>query len=478
MKENTLAQFGIIGLGVMGSNIALNVENKGFSVSVYNYTEDLTNIFINKYSEKNFIFTSSLQEFVNSLEKPRKILLMIKAGKPTDDTIDRLIPFLDKDDIVIDGGNTNFKDTIKRNNKLKNSKINFIGMGVSGGEYGALHGPSLMPGGPKNAVDNIMPILKKIAAKAKDNVPCVSYIGPNGAGHYVKMIHNGIEYGDEELICESFNILQHINGLNTKDIANIFSSWNQGELNSYLIEITAQILTKHDDLGDSKTPIVDVILDKANNKGTGKWSSENALDIETPQSVITESVFARYISMLKDDRIKASKLISKEKQQKVQLKEKESFIESLRKALFFSKIISYAQGFNQMQTASQKYDWHLNLGQLAQIWRSGCIIRAQFLQKITDAFNKDKDLNNLLFDDYFLQITKNYNQAVRDIIIFAIQNEIPVPAFSAAISYYDSFKSEKLPANLLQAQRDLFGAHTFERTDRPGHFHYQWGNND
>ena len=230
MKENTLAQFGIIGLGVMGSNIALNVENKGFSVSVYNYTEDLTNIFMNKYSEKNFIFTSSLQEFVNSLEKPRKILLMIKAGKPTDDTIDRLIPFLDKDDIVIDGGNTNFKDTIKRNNKLKNSKINFIGMGVSGGEYGALHGPSLMPGGPKNAVDNIMPILKKIAAKAKDNVHCVSYIGPNGAGHYVKMIHNGIEYGDEELICESFNILQHINGLNTKDIANIFSSWNQGEL--------------------------------------------------------------------------------------------------------------------------------------------------------------------------------------------------------------------------------------------------------
>jgi 6-phosphogluconate dehydrogenase len=328
-----------------------------------------------------------------------------------------------------------------------------------------------MPGGQKEAYDLVAPILEAISAKADDGAPCVTYIGPNGAGHYVKMVHNGIEYGDMELIAESYNLMRNLLGLDVKEIADIFSDWNKGELDSYLIDITADILTRKDDLGSDK-PIVDVILDRAGNKGTGKWSSQSALELGVPQSVITESVYARYISAMKQERVAASKVLPKPVAN-VSVDKKEA-IEMIRKALYFSKLMSYAQGFEQMRFASEKYDWNLQYGELAKIWRAGCIIRARFLQNITDAYNKKPDLQNLLLDDYFLNIAKNYQESVRDLVGLAVKAGVPVPGFSAAISYYDSYRSPVLPANLTQAQRDYFGAHTYERTDRDGIFHYSW----
>lgn len=468
------AQIGVVGLAVMGKNLALNIESRGFTVGVYNRHRNRTDEMMKDHSDKKLIPSYTIKDFVDSLEKPRRILLMVKAGGPTDAVIDELLPLLDKGDVLIDGGNTNFHDTMERNAKLDKSGINFIGMGVSGGELGALHGPSLMPGGQKEAYDLVAPILTKIAAKAEDGKPCVAYIGPNGAGHYVKMVHNGIEYGDEELIDESYNVMRNVLGLSVDDMAKIFHEWDQGELDSFLINITADILTRKDDLGDDKNkPIVDMILDRGANKGTGKWSSMTALDGGAPQSVITEAVYARYISMMKDERVKASKELPVETEA-ISIDDKEAMIEKIRQALYFGKVMSYAQGFEQMRIDSDRYDWNLKYGELAQIWREGCIIRAQFLQKITDAFDKNPELKNLLLDDYFKDIAKKYQKAIRDVVALAVKAGIPVPSMSAAISYYDSYRAEVLPANLLQAQRDYFGAHTYERVDRPGNYHYSW----
>jgi 6-phosphogluconate dehydrogenase len=397
---------------------------------------------------------------------------MVQAGRGTDATIQSLLPHLDQGDVLIDGGNTFFQDTIRRSNELADSGINFIGTGVSGGEEGALKGPSIMPGGQKEAYELVAPILEKISAKAEDGSPCVTYIGPDGAGHYVKMVHNGIEYGDMQLIAESYDLMQNILGLSVDEMAEIFAEWNTGELDSFLIEITADILTRKDDLGTGK-PIVDVILDAAGNKGTGKWTSQSALDLGVPLPLITESVFARYISAYKEERVQASNVLPKPAAYQFEGDKKE-FVEKIRQALYFSKIMSYAQGFAQLRSASKEYNWELPFGEIAKIWREGCIIRAQFLQKITDAYDKEADLENLLLDDYFKDITANYQQAVREVVALAVQAGVPVPTFSSAISYFDSYRSDRLPANLIQAQRDYFGAHTYERTDREGIFHYSW----
>ena len=464
-------QIGVVGMAVMGKNLALNIESRGYTVAIYNRTGSKTEKVVSDHPEKHLVPSYTIEDFVNSLEKPRRIMMMVKAGKPTDAVIAELLPFLDKGDVLIDGGNTYFEDTVRRNAELDNSGINFIGTGVSGGELGALEGPSMMPGGQKEAYDLVAPIFEKMAAKAEDGAPCVTYFGPNGAGHYVKMIHNGIEYGDEELIDESYNLLRNMVGLSVDEIADIFSEWNKGELDSYLIDITADILTRKDDLGSDK-PIVDLIMDKGGNKGTGKWSSQNALELGVPQSLITESVYARYISVLKDERVAASKVLPKP-EGKVSF-DKDEVIEKIRQALYFSKIMSYAQGFEQMKVAAKHYDWDLQFGEIAKIWRAGCIIRARFLQNITDAFDKDPELDNLLLDDYFKDIAKKYQESVRDIVGLAVKAGVPIPGFASAISYYDSYRSAVLPANLLQAQRDYFGAHTYERVDREGTYHFPW----
>ena len=465
-------QIGVVGMAVMGRNLALNIESRGYSVSIFNRSSSKTDEVIALHPDKKLVPTYTVEEFVNSLEKPRRILLMVKAGEATDKTIQSLLPHLDKGDILIDGGNTFFKDTIRRNEMLANSGINFIGTGVSGGEEGALKGPAIMPGGQKDAYDLVAPILDEIAAKADDGAPCVTYVGPNGAGHYVKMVHNGIEYGDMQLIAESYDILRRVGGLTVEETAEVFKSWNTGELDSYLIEITADILTKKDP--ETGKPMVEVIMDTAGNKGTGKWTSQSALDLGVPLPLITESVFARYISTLKEERQIASKELSPIKVPELSNTEKQALVESVRKGLYFSKIMSYAQGFAQMRVASEEFDWKLNYGEIAKIFRAGCIIRAQFLQKITDAFERDPELKNLLLDKYFLYVTESYQAAVREVVVTAVQAGIPVPTFSSALAYYDSYRSEVLPANLIQAQRDYFGAHTYNRVDKPGVFHFEW----
>jgi 6-phosphogluconate dehydrogenase len=464
-------QIGVIGLAVMGKNLALNIESRGYSVSVYNRSSDKTEEFLKNEAEgKNFVGTYSIEEFVNSLEKPRKILLMVKAGAPTDATIESLKPYLEKGDILIDGGNTFFQDTIRRNKELEEAGIHFIGTGVSGGEEGALKGPSIMPGGQKEAYELVEPILKAISAKVNGE-PCCTYIGPNGAGHYVKMVHNGIEYGDMQLISEAYFIMKHVLGLSAEELHEVFAEWNKGELDSYLIEITADIFTKVDE--ETGKPLVDVILDTAGQKGTGKWTSQSALDLGVPLPIITESVFARFISAMKEERVKASKLL-KGPEVKAFEGNKEELIEAVRKALYMSKICSYAQGFAQMRAASEEYDWNLRYGDIAMIFRGGCIIRAQFLQKIKEAYDRDAQLANLLLDPYFKDIVENYQSALRQVIAVAIERGIPVPSFSSALAYYDSYRTETLPANLLQAQRDYFGAHTYQRVDKEGIFHTEW----
>ncbi|EOH99087.1 6-phosphogluconate dehydrogenase, decarboxylating [Enterococcus moraviensis ATCC BAA-383] len=470
----TKQQFGVVGMAVMGKNLALNIESRGYSVALFNRTGSKTTDVVEEHPDKNFKATYTIEEFVDSIEKPRRIMLMVQAGFATDATIQELLPHLDKGDILIDGGNTFFKDTIRRNEELANSGINFIGTGVSGGEEGALKGPSIMPGGQKEAYELVAPILEKISAKSEDGEPCVTYIGPNGAGHYVKMVHNGIEYGDMQLIAESYDLMKNILGVSVDEMADIFKEWNQGELDSYLVEITADILTRKDDEGTGK-PIVDVIMDAAGNKGTGKWTSQSALDLGVPLPLITESVFARFISAYKDERVKASKVLAKPEAPAYQGDKKE-LIEKIREALYFSKIMSYAQGFAQLRVASEDYEWDLPFGEIAKIWRAGCIIRAQFLQKITDAYDKNPTIENLLLDEYFVDITKKYQQSVRDVVSIAVQAGVPVPTFASAIAYYDSYRSERLPANLIQAQRDYFGAHTYQRTDKEGTYHYSWYN--
>lgn len=422
----TKQQIGVVGMAVMGKNLALNIESRGYSVALYNRTVSKTEAVVEEHPDKNLKATYSVEEFVDSIEKPRRIVLMVQAGKGTDATIQSLLPHLDKGDVLIDGGNTFFKDTIRRSEALADSGINFIGTGVSGGEEGALKGPSIMPGGQKEAYELVAPILEQISAKSEDGEPCVTYIGPNGAGHYVKMVHNGIEYGDMQLIAESYDLMQNILGLSVEEMADIFKEWNKGELDSFLIEITADILTRKDDLGTGK-PIVDVILDTAGNKGTGKWTSQSALDLGVPLPLITESVFARYISAYKEERVAASVILAKPEYSYTG--DKAELIEKIREALYFSKIMSYAQGFAQLRKASKEYEWDLPFGEIAKIWRAGCIIRARFLQKITDAYETNADIENLLVDDYFNDITKKYHQAVRDVVAIAVQAGVPVPTF-------------------------------------------------
>ncbi|MCM3704617.1 MULTISPECIES: NADP-dependent phosphogluconate dehydrogenase [Cytobacillus] len=466
----TKSQFGVIGLAVMGKNLAMNIESRGYSVSVFNRSREKTDEMLKEVEGRNFKGTYTIEEFVDSLEKPRKIMLMVKAGGPTDATIDQLKPLLDKGDILIDGGNTFFVDTQRRNKELSELGIHFIGTGVSGGEEGALKGPSIMPGGQKEAYELVAPIFQDIAAKVNGEA-CTTYIGPDGAGHYVKMVHNGIEYGDMQLISESYFLLKNVLGLTAEELHEVFAEWNKGELDSYLIEITADIFTKKDE--ETGKPLVDVILDTAGQKGTGKWTSQSALDLGVPLPIITESVFARFISAMKDERVNASKVLRGPAAPEF-TGDKEAFIESVRKALYMSKICSYAQGFAQMRAASEEYGWDLKYGDIAMIFRGGCIIRAQFLQKIKEAYDREPGLKNLLLDPYFKEIVESYQDAAREIISVAVKNGIPVPCFAAALSYYDSYRTETLPANLLQAQRDYFGAHTYQRTDKEGIFHTNW----
>jgi 6-phosphogluconate dehydrogenase len=467
-------QIGVVGLAVMGKNLALNIESKGFSVALYNRSPEKTKELVEEAQGKNLIGTYSMEEFVQTLETPRKILIMVKAGKPTDDTIDQLIPYLSQGDILIDGGNAFFPDTQRRNKDLQAKGFRFIGAGVSGGEEGALNGPAIMPGGQKDAYELVEPILTAISAKVNGD-PCSTYIGEDGAGHYVKMVHNGIEYGDMQLIGEAYHLLKDVLNLNTGELHEIFTEWNNGELDSYLMEITADIFSKIDP--DTGKPMVDVILDSAGQKGTGKWTSQSALDLGVPLSIITESVFARFISAMKEERVAASKRLNGPAVSSFD-GEPKAFIEAVRQALYASKIASYAQGFAQMRAASDEYKWNLNYGSIAMIFRGGCIIRARFLQNIKDAYDRDLALKNLLLDEYFGEIVTNYQDAWRKVITIAVTRGIPVPGFASALAYYDSYRTERLPANLLQAQRDYFGAHTFERVDKEGSFHFQWMENN
>ncbi|MGW8957233.1 NADP-dependent phosphogluconate dehydrogenase [Paenibacillus sp. NPDC055715] len=463
-------QIGVIGLAVMGKNLALNIESRGFTVSVFNRSPEKTHDLIKEAEGKKLTGTFSIEEFVNSLESPRKILIMVQAGKATDATIEQLVPHLDKGDIIIDGGNAYFPDTQRRSKELEGKGLRFIGTGVSGGEEGALNGPAIMPGGQESAYKLVEPILTAISAKVEGD-PCCTYIGPDGAGHYVKMVHNGIEYGDMQLIGEAYHLLKSALNVNAEELHEIFTEWNKGELDSYLIEITADIFSQYD--SETGKPMVDVILDAAGQKGTGKWTSQSALDLGVPLSMITESVFSRFLSAMKDERIAASKVLSGPNAESFSGDKKE-FIESVRKALFASKIVSYAQGFAQMRAASDEYDWNLEYGKIAMIFRGGCIIRSQFLQNIKDAYDRDPALKNLLLDSYFKNVVETYQNAWRQVISVAVSQGIPVPGFSSALAYYDSYRTERLPANLLQAQRDYFGAHTFKRVDKEGVFHHQW----
>lgn len=463
-------QIGVIGLAVMGKNLALNIESRGFNVSVYNRSREKTDELVAEAAGKNLTGLYSVEDFVNSLESPRKIIIMVKAGKPVDDTIAQLKPYLSQGDIIIDGGNSFFPDTIRRSRELEAQGFRFIGTGISGGEEGALKGPSIMPGGSKEAYSMLEPILTAISAKVQGD-PCCTYIGSDGAGHYVKMVHNGIEYGDMQLICEAYLLLKNILGLTEKELHEVFTQWNKGELDSYLIEITADIFSKYDE--ETGKPMVDIILDRAGQKGTGKWTSQSALDLGVPVQTITEAVYARCISALKDERVQASTIL-KGPAAGFKAEDKAAFIESVRKALYASKICSYAQGFALLRAAAAEYGWDLNYGNIAMIFRGGCIIRAQFLNKIKEAYDRKPDIQNLMLDTYFKGILENYQEDWRRVICAAVSNGLPVPAFTSALSYFDSYRSEFLPANLLQAQRDYFGAHTYERVDKEGIFHHKW----
>lgn len=467
MEKNHI---GVIGMAVMGSNLALNMESRGYRVSVFNRSPGKTREVVERAHGKALFGFESLAEFVESLERPRKVLLMVQAGAPTDDTIAQLKPLLEAGDIVIDGGNAFYRDTQRRNEELSRDGIRFIGTGVSGGEEGALLGPAIMPGGQKDAYEMVAPILTAISAKVGDDA-CCTYIGPDGAGHYVKMVHNGIEYGDMQLICEAYQLLRDVAHLSTDELHDVFSEWNKGELDSYLIEITADIFGKRDD--ETGKPLVDVILDTAGQKGTGKWTSQSSLDLGVPLSIITESVFARFLSSMKDERVHASRVLQGPSAP-LDGVEKEMFVEQVRRALYASKICSYAQGFAQMKVASDEFAWNLELGEIAKIFRGGCIIRARFLHNITEAYEADPHLRNLLLAPYFQSVIHEYQDAWRTVVSTAVLHGIPVPSFASALAYYDGYRSETLPANLLQAQRDYFGAHTYRRIDKEGVFHTQW----
>jgi len=465
-----LNTIGVIGLGVMGSNIALNMANKGEQVAVYNYTRDLTDKLLQKIEGQALTPYYELEEFVQALEKPRKIFLMVTAGNAIDSVIQSVVPFLEKGDVIMDGGNSHYKDTERRYDELKALGIGYLGIGISGGEVGALTGPSIMPGGDQEVYNKVAPILTKIAAQVNDT-PCCTYIGPKGAGHFVKMVHNGIEYADMQLIAEAYTFLRKNIGLSVEEIATIFETWNQGELKSYLIEITAEILRKKDEI--TGLPLIDMILDKAGQKGTGKWTSLQSIDNGIPTSIITEALFARYISSLKEERIQAEAILSGPNYKQQNL-DKDVWIEYVRQALYMGKICAYAQGFTQYKMTSELYEWRLPLKDIALIFRSGCIIRAEFLNVISEAYQKQPSLNNLLIDPYFAEKSMDYQNGLRKIVCEGIQAGNAFPCLSASLTYYDSYRTGSSNANMLQAQRDYFGAHTYERIDAQGVFHTNW----
>ena len=461
------ADIAMIGLGVMGSNLAKNMQSKGFSVAVY----DLSTERVDRMAEEGFVPCRTLGELKDSLSKPRKVFLMVWAGKPVDDLIEQLIPVLEEGDIIIDGGNSHYPDTIRRTAYVESKGLRFIGCGVSGGEEGALHGPSMMPGGSRAAWEAVKPILQTICAKVEDGSPCCDYVGENGAGHFVKMVHNGIEYGDMQLICEAYQLMRDGLGLSAEELHEIFAAWNEIELDSYLIQITRDIFGYKDENGERT---VEHILDRAGQKGTGKWTGIAALDEAVPLTLITEAVFARCLSAMKDERVKAAAAYPH--RIPAFTGDKAAFIESIRKALYASKIVSYAQGYSLMRAAAATYGWNLNYGGIALMWRGGCIIRSVFLGKIKEAYDKNPDLENLLMDDYFRGVMLTLEDAWREVVSYGIRAGIPMPTFSSALAWFDGYTTENLPANLLQAQRDYFGAHTYERTDAPRgtFFHTNW----
>jgi 6-phosphogluconate dehydrogenase len=466
---------GLIGLAVMGENLVLNMESKGFSVAVFNRTTEVTDKFAaDRAKGKNIQPTRTMEEFVGALKKPRKAQIMVKAGAPVDAVIGQLAPLFDKGDVIIDGGNSLFTDTQRRCKDLEGKGIHYVGMGVSGGEEGALKGPSLMPGGPRESWEIIAPIYRKIAAQV-DGEPCCRYMGPDGAGHYVKMVHNGIEYGDMQLICEAYAILKDVIGMDVKELASTFTEWNKSELDSYLIDITSQIFRKIDP--DTGKALVDVILDKAGQKGTGMWTLQSAIAQSVVISTINAAVEARVISSRKDERVAASKILPQPTPKKF-TGDRKKLIDAVRNALYASKIVSYAQGMELLGAASKQYNWNLNFGDIATIWRGGCIIRAKFLNRIVEAYKRDPGLHNLLLDSYFTDIIRNTQDNWRVAVSAAVDQGVAVPAFSASLAYFDSYRSARLPSNLLQAQRDFFGAHTYERVDKPGVFHTEWMESD
>jgi len=470
--SNELADIGVIGLAVMGQNLILNMNDHGYKVVAFNRTVEKVDDFLaNEAKGTQVIGVHSLEELVSNLEKPRRVMLMVKAGEPVDSTIQSLIRLLETGDIIIDGGNSLFSDTERRRREVEAKGLLYVGTGVSGGEEGARKGPSIMPGGSPEAWPHVKDIFQAIAAKVDDGSPCCDWVGEGGAGHYVKMIHNGIEYGDMQLIAEAYNLLNDYAGLNADEMSQVFAEWNKGELDSYLIEITSKILAYKDEDGQ---PIVDKILDTAGQKGTGKWTVISSADLGQPVSLITEAVYARCISALKDSRVEASKLLTGPSGKLEG--DRQAFINELEKALYASKIVSYTQGYMLMRAAAEENGWNLNYGGIALMWRGGCIIRSRFLGDIKKAYDANPDLNNLLLDPFFSEAIKTAQSSWRNVIASAVQAGIPVPAMSSALSFYDAFRAEKLPANLLQAQRDYFGAHTYERTDKPRgeFFHTNW----
>ena len=470
MKDKS--DIGLIGLAVMGENLILNMANKGFTVTAYNRSTDKVKNFIDGRAQgKSIRGAYSVEELVQSLETPRKIMLMVKAGPAIDYVIEDLLPYLEKGDIIIDGGNTNFPDTNRRVNYLDEKGIQFIGTGVSGGEEGALTGPSIMPGGSPEAWPHVKPIFQKIAAKVNDAEPCCDWVGEGGAGHFVKMVHNGIEYGDMQLICEAYQIMKELLGMTADEIHEVFADWNTGDLDSYLIEISRDIMAYKDEDGE---PLVEKILDTAGQKGTGKWTGINALDLGVPLTLIGEAVFARCVSAQKDERVLASTILSGPSANFSG--DRNAFVEDLKQAVFASKIVSYAQGYALMREAAKENQWNLNYGGIALMWRGGCIIRSAFLGNIKEAFDKNPELSNLLLDDYFKNKVESAQAGWRRVCAEATLNGIPSPAIGTALNYFDSYRTARLPANLLQAQRDYFGAHTYERIDRPRgeFFHTNW----
>jgi 6-phosphogluconate dehydrogenase len=472
--EQESCDIGLIGLAVMGQNLVLNMNDHGFRVAVFNRTVSKVDDFINNEAKgTQVVGTHSIEELVKVLKRPRRVMLMVKAGDTVDEMINHVLPYLEKGDIIIDGGNSHFPDTNRRTKTLNEKGILFIGTGVSGGEEGARKGPSIMPGGNIEAWPHVKNIFQSIAAKVEDGTPCCDWVGENGAGHYVKMVHNGIEYGDMQLICEAYQLLKDGLGLSADELHEIFGEWNKGELDSYLIEITAEILGKKSD--EDNQPIIDKILDTAGQKGTGKWTVTSALDVGMPLTLIGEAVFSRCLSALKDERVAASKVLTGPTH-KIDSQDKKIFVEDVRRALYCSKMISYAQGYMLLRAAAAEQGWNLNMGGIALMWRGGCIIRSRFLGKIKEAYEKNPKLTNLLLDNFFSNVLNNYQGAWRHAIIHAIGFGVPTPAFSTALAFYDGYRSERLPANLLQAQRDFFGAHTYERIDKPRgqFFHTNW----